>query len=333
MAQYELNLIDYWLIVKKRKYAIGVTAVLVLSFTVLLTELFKPTPVYEASARVKYDRTNTLASLLLESIATMGGSDLGTQSEVVRSFPVLEQAAKEMHLVPADTPDDGRRSAEYINAVYRLQQRTRALQEPNTNVIKITVAGETSEMAEQGANAVANAYRNQNIQERNRLVTLSRQYVEAQLVSLEQGLREAEDRLREFKEREGQVFLTEEAKAALDAFTKLEADYDKVLRLKNESQRQMEILAKHQTTAETAQERIFTEEPSAQLTVLNNRWLDLQQERANALIHYTPEHPLVKELDRKIDVVKRELARELESKLKSLTNREAALKEQIDLYR
>ncbi|GIW53981.1 MAG: hypothetical protein KatS3mg082_0385 [Nitrospiraceae bacterium] len=79
------------------------------------------------------------------------------------------------------------------------------------------------------ANATANAYRLENITARNRMVTESRRFVEEQLTALERKLGEAEEALREFKEREGQVFLADEAKAALETFTKLEEEYNAVL--------------------------------------------------------------------------------------------------------
>ncbi len=69
MAQYELNVIDYWLIVKKRKYLILLAAGLVVLFTFLFSEMFKPSPLYEASARVKFDRTSTVAQQLIETMS------------------------------------------------------------------------------------------------------------------------------------------------------------------------------------------------------------------------------------------------------------------------
>ena len=53
MAQYELNVIDYWLILKKRKYLILLSTVMVVLFTFLFSELLKPSPIYEAAARVE----------------------------------------------------------------------------------------------------------------------------------------------------------------------------------------------------------------------------------------------------------------------------------------
>ena len=42
MAQYELNVLDYWLIVKKRKYTIAATAALVIASTFTLTQVLRP---------------------------------------------------------------------------------------------------------------------------------------------------------------------------------------------------------------------------------------------------------------------------------------------------
>ena len=44
MAQYELNVIDYWLIVKKRKYLIVLATALVVGFTVVFSQLLQPPP-------------------------------------------------------------------------------------------------------------------------------------------------------------------------------------------------------------------------------------------------------------------------------------------------
>jgi len=332
MAQYELNLLDYWLIVKKRRFTILATAALVISFTFLLGQVLRPNPIYEAAARVKFDRTSTLATALLESVSYQSSNDMGTQSEVIRSFPVLEQVALELGLVAKEAPLDKQYSAPYLKAVYDLQQRVKATQEGTTNIIKITALADRPESAERLANAVAVAYRNENIRSRNRIVLESRRFVEEQLAALVVHLKEAEEALRDFKEREGQVFLTDEAKAALDAFTKLEADYDRTQRVKDETLKQIEVLSRREPVAGT-DNRIFTEEPSALLSVLNARLMDLIQERANLLINYTTEHPQVREADRKIFNVKLQMTQELESKIRSLTDREALLKQQIQLYR
>ncbi len=50
MAQYELNLRDYWMVVRKRRWIIISTVVLVAVSTLAATEFAVPEKVYEAIA-------------------------------------------------------------------------------------------------------------------------------------------------------------------------------------------------------------------------------------------------------------------------------------------
>ena len=333
MAQYELNVIDYWLILKKRKYLIILSAGLVVAFTFLFSEVFKPTPIYEAAARVKFERNATVAQQLLESLAYSNANDLGTQTEFIRSFPVMERVAVDLGRVPTGATDEEKRSASYLNTVYNLGQEIKTQREGDTNIIRISAMSDQPTVAERMANSTAQAYRVENIATRNRLVTESRRFVEEQLANLEKRLNESEEALRAFKEREGQVFLSEEARAALDTFTRLEEHYNEVMRKRAEAERQIAILQRPDAVIGTQTGRIFTEEQYALLTILNQRLLDLMQERNTLLINYTKDHPQVTEQQKKIDNVKAEMIQELKSKVLTLSDREDALQNQRDHYR
>ncbi|TKB88722.1 MAG: polysaccharide biosynthesis tyrosine autokinase [Nitrospira sp.] len=333
MAQYELNVIDYWLIVKKRKYLILLATGLVLLFTFLFSELFKPSPLYEASARVKFDRTNTVAQQLIETMSFSNANDLSSQTEFIRGFPVMERVAIELGRVPANMTPDEKRSATYLNTVYYLGQEIQTQREGDTNIIRITATSDQPETAEKTANSVADAYRLENIMTRNRLVMESRRFVEEQLTALEKQLNAAEDALRVFREREGQVFLTDEAHAALETFTRLEDQYNEVVRKRAEGERQILVLSRSDAVIGDQPGRIFTEEPYALLTVLNQRLLDLIQERNTLLINYTTDHPQAREQQKKIDNVRAEMILELRAKLKTMQDRETTLLDQRNRYR
>ncbi|MGH7180580.1 MAG: GumC family protein, partial [Nitrospiraceae bacterium] len=328
MAQYELNVIDYWLIIKKRKYLILLAVGLVVLFTFLFTEIFKPSPLYEASARVKFDRTSTVAQQLIETMSFSNANDLNSQTEFIRGFPVMEKVAVELGLVPANVTQDEKRSATYLNLVYNLGQEIKTQREGDTNIIRITATSDQPEMAEKTANSVANAYRLENIMTRNRLVMESRRFVEEQLAGLEKQLNNAEEALRVFREREGQVFLTDEARAALETFTKLEEQLNEVIRKRAEGERQIAVLNRTEAVLGNQTDRIFTEEQSALLTILNQRLLDLIQERNTLEINYTTDHPQVREQQQKIDNVRAEMVLELRTKLKTMQGREGTLLDQ-----
>ena len=333
MAQYELNVIDYWLIVKKRKYLILLAAGLVVLFTFLFSEMFKPSPLYEASARVKFDRTSTVAQQLIESMSFSNANDLNSQTEFIRGFPVMERVAVELERVSPDASPEEKKSASYLNTVYNLGQEIMTQREGDTNIIRITATSDQPEMAEKTANSVANAYRLENIMTRNRLVMESRRFVEEQLAGLEKQLNQAEEALRAFREREGQVFLNDEARAALETFTKLEEQHNEVMRKRAEGEQQISVLTRTDAVIGNQTGRIFTEEQNALLTILNQRLLDLIQERNTLLINYTTDHPQVREQQKKIDNVKGEMLLELRAKLNTMQDREATLVEQRDRFR
>ncbi len=333
MAHYELNVLDYWLIIKKRKYLILLTATLVVIFTFALTKMFQAKPIYQASARVKFQRVSTMADVFFQSMTYYGWNESNTQPEVIRSFAVMEEAARALGLVPYNASEQARKSKDYITAISGLRDRVEPVPEEETAIIDIRVTEDTSERAAQIANAVAEAYRNQNIRDRNRMVTDSRRFVEQQLAELERKLTDAEETLRQFKEREGKVFLTEEAKMALASFTALEQDYNKVLRQKDDTATQIQVLKQSESLNGSGSGRIFTAAASSVVTSLNSKFVGLLQERTTLLIDYTPEHPKVELVDRKIRNLKLEMLRALVSKLKSLSAQEDLLAEQIDEYR
>lgn len=333
MAQYELNVIDYWLILKKRKYLILLSTVMVVSFTLLFSEFLRPDPIYEASARVKFERSTTIAQQLLESLSYSSMNDLGTQIEFIRSFPVMERVAVDLGRVDPNTSPEEKKSATYLNIIYNLGQEITAQREGDTNIIRISATSDEPELAERMANSATSAYRVENIAARNRLVTDSKRFVEEQLASLEKQLNDSEDSLRTFKENEGRVFLADEARAALDTFTKLEEQYNDVLRKRTEGERQIEVLKRSDAVIGNQTGRIFTEEQNALLTILNQRLLDLIQERDTLLINYTQDHPQVVEQQKKVDNVKSEMIQELKSKVVTLMDREEALQEQRRHYR
>jgi len=333
MAQYELNVLDYWLIIRKRRYTIALTALLVVTFTMALSQFLRPEPVYDATARIKFDRSSTVATLLLESLSTQSGADIGTQTEVIKSFPVIEQVAQQLGLVDKDASPEVRRTEAYLTAVYGLQGQVKAAQEGGTAIIKITASAGSGEVAQRLANGVAEAYRLENIKAQNRMVTESRRFVEEQMAALLQKLKTAEDTLLNFKQREGKVFLDEEAKAALAAYSGLDAEHNVVLRRQEEALRQIAALESHDGQAEKSEEHVFSEEPTTLLAVLNSRLHDLRQERANLRVNYTNQHPTMREVNRKISAIKASMVQELESKVKNLHTRESALKEQMERYR
>ena len=337
MAQYELNLRDYWHVVKKQRKTVLLTVCLVAISSLILSELLRPAPLYEATASVKYDRSSNLAGLFLEAMTYSYTDDIASQTEVARSYPVIEAAAQSAGLIPATvTSEDVQRNPALLKAVLDLQRRVKVEREGNTNIIKISVTDKDAAQAKRLANGVVEAYKAENSRARNQQVEEGKQFIESQLAVVKAQLDQSELDLENFKKSEGVVEISDEARAALAEMTRLEDELGTVRQTLQEIDEQTLQLQHGNALAKTAgSTRIFTENAAAQIFLLNSRLMDLQQERDTLLISYYPEHPKVKELDDKIQLVRQEMLHELDAKRQTyvarreqLSGRLAALKQQ-----
>ncbi len=331
MAQYELNLRDYWHVVKKQRRTVFLMVVLVAFSSLALSELLRPSPLYEATASVKYDRSRSLAGLFVEAMTYSYTDDIASQTEVVRSYPVVQAAAKSAGLIPANaSSEDIRKNPDLLKAVLGLQRRVKAEREGNTNIIRISVTAGEAKQAEQLANSVMEAYREENSKNRNRQVEEGKAFIEAQLTLVKAQLDQSEQALEQFKKTEGVVEISDEARAALTELTRIEAEQDKVGRTLQEIDEQASQLQRGDNLGHTTgSARIFTEEAAAQVFMLNTRLMDLQQERDTLLISYYPEHPSVIELNNKIQVVRGEMLRELVAKRETYGSRREQLADRL----
>ncbi|HXZ44601.1 MAG TPA: polysaccharide biosynthesis tyrosine autokinase [archaeon] len=334
MAQYDLNLRDYWRILRKRK---GIVAVVALAFGLMayvFAEVQKPQPIYQATAVVKFERTTTLVGLLVESISVSTGDNLATQAAVVRSFPVLERAAKTLRLIPADLDSDAiKRIPRYLQLVSDLRQQVAATPEENTTLINITVNSQDATQAARIANAVADAYREENILTRNHQIREARRFIEEQLAAVGEHIHQTEDDMRALKERHGFVSLAEETTASLARLISLENEYDKIRRTEQETANQIQVLQDPQVAAGVVLPRIFTDAGDPTVAKLNTTLLDLGVERENLLITLMPEHPQIRELNSRIATTRENLVRELRLKIQTFRGRASDLQRQIQQIR
>jgi len=65
MAQYDVDLRDYWRIIKKRKAAILLMVLAVGVCSYGFAKLKEPRPLFAATAAIKIERSTTMAALLM----------------------------------------------------------------------------------------------------------------------------------------------------------------------------------------------------------------------------------------------------------------------------
>ena len=106
MAQYDVDLRDYWLIIRKRKTYIILLVIIVGICSLGFAKFKEPVPLYEAIAAIKIDRSANIGSILTGAYWNQA-ENMDTHVYIIKSFPVLAIAGQLMGKIPKDlTLDD-----------------------------------------------------------------------------------------------------------------------------------------------------------------------------------------------------------------------------------
>lgn len=195
MAQYELNLRDYWQIIRKRQ-----TVIIAVSLATFFSVFFytaMQVPLYQASSSVEWMERKTLGSMLTELVVASSNDPLLTQARIINSLPILEKVVIELGTVNKDVPE-----SEISAAALGLQAAVTTEVVRDTNIIRIDVALPVAKDTAEVANEIAEVYVRENILDRNKQNRTVREFIERQLAEIKQKLSESEESVARFKETE-----------------------------------------------------------------------------------------------------------------------------------
>jgi len=326
MAQYEMNLRDYWLIVRRRRVIILTSTVLVALFSFWFAR--QKAPVYEATAAVKFEQSTSLSGLLVEVLSYSSADSIETQASLIKSYPILEEVARRLGRLPETAPGEAvRESRAYTAALDALAARIRTARVPNTSIIEITATSPTPREARDLANTVAEAYRDYNRTVRNARIREARKFIEAQLREVEARVRRAEEEVWAFREANRIIAPGAESTVLLNLFTQLRGELEKTRQQRTELELAQARLAR--TDPAGLGERVFVDSPNPALQRLQATQVDLLLERNNLALEVTERHPRLQALEERMREVRAEMRREVAAQIALLRSREEILHRQM----
>ena len=331
MAQYDVDLRDYWRIVKKRKTIIILLVVLAGISSYGFAKLKEPTPLFQADSAIKIERSGGFYSMMTGGF-WFPTENMETHAYILTSYPVLVMTAKGLDWIPDNmTDEDVWLSGDAISAVERLKGLVEAKAQEGTNIIDIQSTATDPEEAAKVANTLANAYRRFNVQEKNRRTIETKKFIEDQLQVTSKNLKQAEKNLQIFKEENGLIAIDAQTQNNLDRLYTVEAFYEKIGAEKNDISEKLKVLGELRSGSTAELEKtIFAVSEDSPAFALRTKLSELFLERQTLLIHLTEKHPQVIEVDDKIRAVVQEIQKELESQLRTLKIQEAASIKKID---
>jgi capsular exopolysaccharide synthesis family protein len=307
MAQTEPNLQDYWWVIRRRKWIVLSVPLLLGIATYVTTQLQAPAPLYKATAVARFERSFNVNTLLLRDIVGVSPiGDLETNAALVKSFPVLNRAAKKLGLIPMSTDPRAERAASAEQAaIQKLSADIDVTRKERTSLIEITATAFHPDEAARIANTVADAFRENDIETRTYQVVEARRFIETQLVDVGRRLRESEERLRTFQEANKIVMLQDEARVAIGRLAEQQGERERIERDIRAVQVQARVLT--EAKASDASRALVGSGGDSNLGKLETALSDLMIERATLLLTLRPNHPQVRGVDAKIHNVQREL--------------------------
>lgn len=318
MPQYDVDLRDYWRVLRKRKTLVILMVLLAGLSSYGFAKLKEPVPLYEATAAIKIERTTNLADFLTGGFWSQSES-IVTHAFIITSFPVLEQTAKILGWIPEDlSGEETRNFQESLSVIRRLKSMVNTERESGTNIVKIRIISRDPQESANVANAFTKAYRYYNIQEKNKQTFDTKAFIEEQLRLTSNNLKQAEEKIRTFKEDYSLIALDAQTTNIINKFSIVETEIEKLKREKNQVLSQLRLIEKTRGSPENLDGVFFPKDTDSNLQNLSSSLHDLVLKRKSLLFDFTDKNPQVIEIDNQIQGVISEIKKELKALLRKI---------------
>lgn len=328
MAQYEMNLREYWWVIRRRRVTIVLSTFLVSLFAFWFA--WQKAPIYQATSAIKFEQSVSLAGLLVEVLSFTPADTMESQAALIRSFPVMEQVAKRLGELPATvSPEAVKESKDQIGIVDALAARVKVTRVVNTNVLEITAVSSTPRGAKDLANIVAEVYRDFQSQKRNARIVEARQFIEQQLNELGGRVKKAEEAMWAFREANRVIAPGAESAVLLSLFTQIRGEIEKTRQQRTELELTVNRFTRSDGLTGRDGDRVYVDTPNPGMVRLQASLSELMLERSNLALEATASHPRLQAINDRIREVRSEMYRELTAQIALLRNREEILNRQI----
>ena len=319
MAQYDVNIRDYWRVIKKRKFIVIFTLVSMGIFSLLFSFLWQPVPLYEATASIKVEQKGSVTGLYIRAVSWAQTDYMETQSAIIKSYYVMETVAKRLGLIPSDIPPEKvRASKQYQDIVLNLRKNVTIEQEGFSNILNISVTSEEPALAQRIADTIAWVYKEQHVLDINKRTVEAKKFIEGQLQVVQKKLRDSEERTKRFREDNSLISLSSQTSTLLRRLASLQVVYEKARESRQKLETTKKLLIEAKNKPLTSETSFYINEASTLYKSLNDRLVKLMLKRDTLLLIYTEKYPQVVELNKQIREIVESMKAQLLSQRKIL---------------
>lgn len=314
--QREINFQDYLIILKRRRWIILASFLIVLFSAGIFS--FTTQPIYESSTTLMIEEDGGMKKEIFEVTSYLKQETMiKNQVEILKSRTLAESVLQVLlsspHRKVWELKVWGKRAAKVRtnDMVLTIQNNTRVVPLKETDIIQIKVTAPDPSLAAFLANTIADEYYKQSLQISRGEITEVRQFLEEQLSSIQKELRQAEEALRVYKEKEKVAALPEETEELVKQLASFESLFNEAQTELEANQKRLSYMRKQLSDRKQNLPEEVTQISSPLIVRLRQEMANLEGMKAGYLAQgFSEDHPKMIETSNRIMDIKQKLFKE-----------------------
>ena len=329
---YELNLSEYWQIILRRRWIILLCAFCIGFFSFVLTLIKQPPAIYNASSAIKIESSVNVADLLLRGNGRQQFSEIKTQLAIIESYAVMERVAQRLKLIPAElSSEEIRANPEFMDEVLDIKESISVYQDETSGIINIVASSTSPEFARDLAQAVADEFKEFNLEDKNRRVFEAKKFIQQQLVVVRERLMQAEETIRDFRTKNNLSFSSADPELMGRIISDLEQEYRQATAHLSDLRFAIKPLRQRINNGSWDFQAItIAGSVSPYFDKLNERLVTMALKRTELMTNFTDEHPQIQELSSQAADILASMIDELEKQVELTQRRIGDIQSRIE---
>jgi capsular exopolysaccharide synthesis family protein len=331
VSQYDINIREYWRILKKRKLVVALVAIALGVFSTFFAHWRAPKPIYTSECAVKFERDITLA-ILNQRFQWSDGTEIDTQLSVVKSYPVLKKVAQKLGKVSqgkAISDEEFLLQPQSAFLLQDLQSKIQVEREEWANVIKISATNSSPTAAQRLANVVAFSYKEYHAEEQRKRAEDAIKFIARQLAQGRERLKESENEFNRFSREKQLVSIDLQSEALLTRAKEINEELRGLGEANTELRRLKERLKQFAANPSSADDAFYALHATKQYEAANDKLVEMLLKRDSLLKDYTLQHPEVIAATREVIETARKMVLLLDMQIKTIGQKQEDLKQEL----
>ena len=329
MAQYDINLREYWRVLRKRKLVVLLITFLLGLFSTSFAILKKPAPVYTTVCLIEIQKSPVLEGLYTNNSGWSDTDNIATQMTVIKSYAVFQSVAEQMGLIPKqDLQGDRQLKGTSVLIIEDLQSKIEIIREKYSSILQIKAKDSSPAFAQKLANTIAFTYRDLHAQQQMQRNVEALKYIEGQQKEVREKLHEAEEEFNRFSKENELVSIDLQSEKLLARNQEIQNEIRKLSQQKAELGDIALRLNRFVSDPSLPERDFYSAKAEIRYQALHETLVSLVLKRDTLLKEYTPKHPEVVAIRDEIVETARKMALTLQQQVRSLEKAEIEITEE-----